>query len=472
MQIKNQNIWYAFAMVLVALLAVFFSFYKLSESPQTWTDEGLIIQTSQNIVGQGIYGFQVAPGNIISPSFISTSYPVTFPVALSFYSFGVGLLQARLVMALFILALLGSICLYIGFNKRSWVFATLGILATFPPIYGQGKNVLGEVPGLFFLVLSAYFLNKIERGEGSKINIVSFGFLAGLSLVTKPIFIVLVPGLFFVIWMLRRREQLRAGDLFLLISAIILPIFAWIHIQFLSSDSVAMVVGYYSNPHSLGLFQSIYVNLLDFITHGHTLFAGALFALWSFVFLRLVWKKEVTLSEIFLYIFSVFIFINYFRNPPYYRYFFVAEILSLTFLFRNLQFIVRNFKYRYYVIGASLSALVAFQVYGVTVTSWVASAYASRRTEVMQENISAIPSTTPVFFYQAPEAVIFLKHFNYYQYFSGTKTTEFGGENLDMLKKGEKLIVLTKADLVPKFPELFTKYHEVGSFDRYVLLSR
>jgi hypothetical protein len=450
----------------------FFSFYKLSESPQTWTDEGLIVQTAQNLVGQGIYGFQIAPGQVLSPSFISTSYPVTFPIAVSFYIGGIGLYQARVVMALYIIALLALIWLYIRRENPYWALATTAILATFPPIYGQGKNVLGEVPGLVFLLLSAYFLRKIEDGNWTWKNIILFGIFSGICVATKPIFILLLPGFVLISYFLFVRKEFKFKKLLLLGFSFVLPIFAWVHFQFQSSDSISSVLGYYSNPHSLNILETVRFNVVDFLQHGHTLFSGTLFLLWSFVFLKSAWKKETSLSEVFLYIFSVFIFANYFRNPPYYRYFFVAEILCLMFFVRNINIILKDLKHKRYIILLLLSALITSQLYSMVSGSWVASAYNSHRTAIMQNAIGSLSSRVPVFVYQSPEAVVFLKHFNYYQYFSGTKTTEFGAIDLQKLKNGDDLQVLTKPDFVSQFPELFNKYHEVSRFDRYVLLYR
>jgi 4-amino-4-deoxy-L-arabinose transferase-like glycosyltransferase len=450
---------------------LFFSTYKLSESPQTWIDEGLIIQTSQNLVTQGVYGFQISPGTLISPSFISTSYPVTFPIAASFWLFGVGLLQARIIMALFIMALVISLWFFIKENSGWASFLPLLLIITFPPLYGQGKNVLGEVPGLFFLILATVFLQRIEQGKRKLRDTVLFGLFSGICIATKPIFIVLLPGFLLVCLLLYRKNLLKKDAIWLLAASFCIPIWGWIHFQFQSSDSIQRVLGYYSNPHSLNVFNTIVVNLRDFLSHGHTLFAGLVFMLWTVVFLRSAWNKQASLSETFLYVFSVLIWMNYFRNPPYYRYFFVAEVISLIFFIRNIYIIPPKKSLYKYCTSLFLVILIGFQLYGILLGSWVASAYQSHRTLIMRENIEAIPPTIPVFVYQSPEAVVFLKHTNYYQYFSGTPTTEFGKTNLTLLEQGKPFLILTKADLVSKEPLLFSHYHVVQTFDRYVLLT-
>ena len=166
-------------------LGAFFTFYKLSESPPTWMDEGLITQTSRNLAMQGRYAIQTAPGEFISPGIISTSYPVTFPIALSYELFGVGILQGRIVMAFYILFFFALAYLLIRKHYGVKVaLLSLSLLVTFGPVYGHGKNVLGEVPGLAWLLFGLLLFDRWWAG-----------FLFGLCLVTKPIFILLLPGL-------------------------------------------------------------------------------------------------------------------------------------------------------------------------------------------------------------------------------------------------------------------------------------
>ena len=90
----------------------------------------------------------------------------------------------------------------------------------------------------------------------------------------------------------------------------------------------------------------------------------------------------------------------------------------------------------------------------------------------MQEAISSIPEGKIVFIYQAPETVVFLKNSNYYQYFSGTVATQSGEENLDLIKDRKDLLVLTKKDLFFSQSRLFSDYHIIREFDRYVIVSR
>lgn len=473
----SKNILYSIALTLFFTGVIFSSFYRLTESPPTWTDEGLIVQTAQNLSGQGKYGFQTAPGDIISPSFISTSYPVTFPIALSFKIFGENIFSARLVMAIYIILTILLVFLLFRTRPKEEVFLALALISTFPPLYGHGKNVLGEVPGLFFVLLSAIFLKKIEMeleiNKNRLLNWIFFGLFAGLALSTKPIFILLIPALIFVIFRMYFRENALnlKGVSFLLISCFV-PVLLWLNFQFFSTDSWQSVLHYYSNPHSINITSAVVSNIKDYVSHPRTLFAGMIFLIWSIaVYYRYRKKEHIYLYEYFLYTFSFFVFVFYFRNPPYYRYFFLAETLSLIFLTNNLFLFFNKGLYKA-TIKALLCVLVFYQGYSLYFNSWVADSINSNKSKIMSEVIGKIPEDKVVFFYQAPEAVIFLKHFNYYQYFSGTVTTEFGGSSLMYLDTRKDLSVITREDLFINNPVLFKDYKVLNKFDRYVTLKK
>ena len=449
------------------------SFYRLSESPPTWTDEGLIVQTSQNLVGQGVYGFQIAPNTLISPSFISTSYPVTFPIALSFSIFGISLLHARIVMAIYIMLLFVSVFLLFKNKIKEQLIWALLLLGSFPPLYGHGKNVLGEVPGLFFMLTSAFFLRQIEENKEKTVNWVCFGLFFGLAVATKPIFILALPAFVFVFYMLYRGGNISLEKFKILLIFSALPPIIWLLVQFFQTDSWTSVLHYYGNPHSVNILEAVLLNIKDFVSNIRTLFAGGIFILWSMVLGYSYYKKKsVPLYELYLYIFSLFVFVIYFRNPPYYRYFFLAEVLSLVFLPWNLFSIFNDKRWQKNLLRVVLLGLFIFQYHQLFYSSWVANAFESKKTADMEQIIGALTPEKEVFFYQAPEAVIFLKHYNYYQYFSGTITTYFGEENLAHIYMNEDLLVITRGDLFLKETELFAGYHVIKDFNGYVFAEK
>jgi len=469
--LSSKHIWFYFGVGLILTGVVFASFYKLSESPQTWTDEGLIVQTAQNLTGQGIYGFQIAPGEVISPSFISTSFPVTYPISLSFKLFGTTLFSARIVMAIYIIFLFISVFALFREKIGEKLIWTLLLFGSFPPIYGHGKNVLGEIPGLFFVLLSAIFLKKIEEGKHPLINFIMFGLSAGIAVSTKPIFILIIPGFVFVLFRLFRNKLISLKGIGVVSASFLIPILAWLNIQFFESDGWSSVLLFYSNPHSLDLIPAIIANLKDFLTHTRTLFAGGVFGLWTVALLFFYYKgRKFPLFQVYLYVIALLVFVLYFRNPPYYRYFFITEALSVVFLAFNLFYFdfqkvwVRN------CIRFFIFLLLSFQFYQLGFQSWVSDSYKSDKTKVLQENLSNFESYTQIFVYDAPETVLFLNSFNYYQYFSGTKNPVFGADKLALLDSRNDLLVLTRQNSVNE--PLLSDYRIVKEFHGYVILQK
>src|SRR6185437_7469467 len=85
------------------LTVVFASFYKLSEAPGIWYDEGFYSQIAMNFAAYGKQLLQVAPGDLRPNSYITVGFPFIMPLAAAYKFFGDGVLEGRVVMALFIL---------------------------------------------------------------------------------------------------------------------------------------------------------------------------------------------------------------------------------------------------------------------------------------------------------------------------------------------------------------------------------
>lgn len=94
----------------VAFLSLFLVFFHFLDTPKVWVDEGVFTEVAKNMALHGVIGIQTSPGvyfpmnNIL----LTTSYPVIAPIAGMFYLFGVGLVQARLIMFFYMLLLLIS----------------------------------------------------------------------------------------------------------------------------------------------------------------------------------------------------------------------------------------------------------------------------------------------------------------------------------------------------------------------------
>ena len=158
--------WGAVALSLTALCA---SLFRLDSVPPLWWDEGWTLSIARNWLEHGHYGRLLA-GEFV-PAGLQASPVVTATVSLSFRLFGVGVIQARIVMVLFGLAVLA---LMYKLSKRLYgravAWGTLLVLFFMPsyielfPIY-VGRQVLGEIPALFFLLAGYAAILNIDRSR-------------------------------------------------------------------------------------------------------------------------------------------------------------------------------------------------------------------------------------------------------------------------------------------------------------------
>lgn len=466
-------------------LVLFFGTYKLSESPPTWYDEGLIVQAAINRAQTGTLAVQIAPGRLISPQFISTGYPVFYPIAAVFKYLGVSLRHARWVMLIYLLLTAGVFFFlaktFFGFRYAS--YATL-LLVGFAPFYGNGKNVLGEVPGLFFLLLFLFCLNRIERDYGKKTYYMAGGISAGLCVAAKPLFLVLLPaGLLAVLWRRKRIDWHWSAILLAIISFSAL-FYLWLVTQFGQRDSLANVLGYYTNPYGLqNIWPVVWHNIGRFFTELSPAYFFILFILWvSGLVIRLKNQERVSLAETTALIFSVFILLAYLRTAGWYRYFFVANVITLLFapvsIFTWWTYAQERF---FPVVKTSvvkffpailLSLLIFFQFYQLGFKSWVADYYSSHRTKDLVDYFKNFPADKSVFLYDSPELVIFLPHNNYYQYLEITASMRIGQQQLAAIKTGILDMIVIKSQALAKADKLFTYYKVQDSIDEYTLLER
>ena len=189
--------------VLLVLLPVilFFNFYNLANYPVTsgW-DEGIYLQFSRNLALHGIYGSTDGDHfHVLTPT--GGSGPIVIVlIGMIFKSFGQSLLNARLVMACFLF--LATVSLYILIRLISrWEIALASIFLFLVAgyetydTYWLGRQVLSEIPALFFLFLGYLFLLKsFQRNRIA--NLLVAMILLGAAVVTKNQLIwILVPSL-------------------------------------------------------------------------------------------------------------------------------------------------------------------------------------------------------------------------------------------------------------------------------------
>ncbi len=167
-------------------LITFLLVFRLETVPRLWLDEGWIMTVARNLVEVGHYG-RLMNGVPYPETIINIGIPVIAPISLSFFLFGVGILQARITIVLFTLvALFVFYKLVVTLYNSKIAIASLLVILILPfnlamnPVF-IGRQALGELPALFYLI-SGYLLFLLsERRSYAIIAAVIFWVLAILS---------------------------------------------------------------------------------------------------------------------------------------------------------------------------------------------------------------------------------------------------------------------------------------------------
>ncbi|MBI3243362.1 MAG: glycosyltransferase family 39 protein [Chloroflexi bacterium] len=191
-----QNILMAASLAGVLFLAL----YNLTSYPLPWYDEGSHLHVPKTLVRFGVYADYSSEGFRYYGPTVGIGPTVFLPIAAMFKLFGVGLFQARLVMALFLLAAIAAfyrLAGVMGAQKFAWVATALLVATRAVGLLEYGRQVLGEVPGLFFMAAGfAVWFGVWEKASWRQLTLA--GLLLGLALVTKNQYLlVLAPTLLF-----------------------------------------------------------------------------------------------------------------------------------------------------------------------------------------------------------------------------------------------------------------------------------
>lgn len=188
-----------------AMLVYFFAFYNLTRYPAPWFDEGSHLHVPKTLVHYGVYADISSDGFRYYGPTIGVGPTVMLPIAAMFQLFGVGLLQARIVMALYLLAAVYGfyrLVEYLSGKWIAWIAVALMVSSRGVLIIYYGRQLLGEVPGLFFLVLGIFlWFSKWEDDRNWK-RLSLIGLLFGLAMITKYQYLLFLAPTLILSWLL------------------------------------------------------------------------------------------------------------------------------------------------------------------------------------------------------------------------------------------------------------------------------
>ncbi len=186
------------------LLVFFLVFFNLTRFPAPWFDEGSHLHVPKTLVQDGVYADISSEGFRYYGPTIGVGPTVMLPVAAMFKLFGIGLLQARLVMALYLLAAIYTFYRLVDHVSGKWVaLVALALMLSSRNVLflEYGRQLLGEVPGFFFLSLALYlWLSKWNENNWKRLSLI--GLFFGLAMITKYQYLIFLAPMLILSWFL------------------------------------------------------------------------------------------------------------------------------------------------------------------------------------------------------------------------------------------------------------------------------
>jgi hypothetical protein len=178
------------------LLLIAVSMINQPYYPTTWQDEGFTLQGAINLVQNGQYAMRSSEGfRIFDQPLLANGPGVVLPISVAFVFFGIGLLQARVVMAIF---LISTAILWYFLAKRMFgsvsAFISVLLLIAIPQegFLLLGRQALGMIPSFEYFIIG--FLLWLSSLESTRVSFrIAAGIFFALAMITKGQYLFLFP---------------------------------------------------------------------------------------------------------------------------------------------------------------------------------------------------------------------------------------------------------------------------------------
>jgi len=195
--------WQGIVAAISILVVVFLCLYNLTDYPLMWFDEGSHLHVPKTLVRFGVYADYSSEGFRYYGPTVGVGPTVMLPIAALLKLFGIGLLQARLVMAAYLLAAIFvfyRVARQLGSSWFAWVATALLVTSRGVSLLKFGRQLLGEVPGFFFLIAGfSLWFAAWKRVEWWRLGLV--GLLLGLAMVTKYQYLLFLAPTLVLAWL-------------------------------------------------------------------------------------------------------------------------------------------------------------------------------------------------------------------------------------------------------------------------------
>lgn len=158
-------------------------------------DGAMNLQVPLQLLKSGKY-MTIYDGGMVFDPRIQTRLPVLLPIYFLWKIFGVSVVSALAVNALYILALLFicfEICQELGISK-SQIWGIIAVVTIVPSIWNFGMGIYGEIPTTTLFLASVLFLIKVEREKNIIKNMFFSGLFFSLAFLNKTVILIAVPS--------------------------------------------------------------------------------------------------------------------------------------------------------------------------------------------------------------------------------------------------------------------------------------
>ncbi|MCX8093064.1 MAG: hypothetical protein N3E50_02710 [Candidatus Goldbacteria bacterium] len=162
-------------------------------------DGAIIAQVAQNMAEKLQFKRNYFDDKFYNPVI---GFTVIFPVALFFKLFGQTFSSGLFINAIYMTLLFFFVIYYLKYCLKLdnfFIFIFIIVFYSTREIFNYGFGLYGEIPMVFYFIFSLILLHKYEI-KNDKNTIFWFGIVLGLGFMTKFVFLIVIPGLFFVIF--------------------------------------------------------------------------------------------------------------------------------------------------------------------------------------------------------------------------------------------------------------------------------
>jgi len=459
--------------ILIFSIFLFLVFYGFPDSPSPWFDEGVNLGIAKTFSQEGVYNLTVGPNEYVNNKYLmmTTNYPLLSIVAFAFKLFGSGIWQAKIVMSIFLIVF--AILFFQVVKKyygKNYALMSLALLTVFLPLYGNGKGVLGEIPGLVYFLGGLLLIDKNKWWQ-----IFLAGLLFGLGAATKPLYLLLILAIIISeVWSAIRNKGVDYKRWLWLGLGGFLPLFIWIVTilpDSLSAGLISEILNYYRNPYNIQQGGMMVKNFIRFFSESTPLH----FMLFlSVALVSKAMKRNFQKGELVIFLFIIFSLVFYLKTAGWYRYFFPAHILlfilfpyALSVIFQKISFE----KFKKY--GVATIVVLLFSIQSIhLVLNINKKLYYNPQPRQFAERVNQIMSNDKdVWVIQNPSTAFFLEKGKIFQYLTINPYLIVGKDLFD--RSGEPDYIITEENnevYAYLADELKIKYKEILRSGKLVLL--